>query len=105
MLGELSDVDVSDVNIYPGETMTVWLNRNGRHREREAVQVELRVREDGMPEIFCDRLRGKSFKGWKPMEEAQTQEDDPFGPVTDEELDACKELEKRCQVQAKEEEK
>ena len=45
--------EVRDINIYPGEFITVWLNRNEKAEVRNAIQVELRV-TDGKLEIFTN---------------------------------------------------
>jgi hypothetical protein len=66
-------IDFEDLNIYPGETLTVWMNMARRNEERTAIQVELRIQEDGTPEIFCDKLNGKSFKNWEPLLVAHDQ--------------------------------
>jgi hypothetical protein len=60
-------IDIDDIDIYPKETLTVWMNKRERNKERDAIQVELRIHEDGTPEIFCDQLKGRSFKNWKPL--------------------------------------
>lgn len=61
---------VDQVTIDRGETLTVWLNA-GEGGARDAVQVELRVRPDGVREIFVDAGEGRvsirEFKDWKAM--------------------------------------
>ena len=52
--------EVSSVHIGPGEAFTVFL-QVGRCR---TIQVEARVRKDGVPELFCNQLEAKRFKGW-----------------------------------------
>ena len=62
-------VKFDGINVYPGETLTVWLNKGRRNEERDAVQVELRITEQGKPEIFCNSLKGQSFEGWGPLKD------------------------------------
>jgi hypothetical protein len=51
--------DVETVHVLTGQFVTVWLS---------GVQVELRVRPDGVPEIFCDSLKTKPFSEWELAE-------------------------------------
>lgn len=56
---------IDSITVEPGEVLTVWLNTqpNGR----KCVQVELRVRSDGTPEIFTHtaRVKTEDFSTWK----------------------------------------
>lgn len=63
-------VDVSDINVYPGQYITVWLNHNPVSGERKATQVELRVLADGTVEIFTkvEETHIKDFKDWYHVE-------------------------------------
>lgn len=67
---------VDEINVYPGETLTVWLNAYGRKKKREAVQVELRVvpGAHGKAEVFISQkgTGAKVFQGfedWYSMSE------------------------------------
>ena len=69
---------VDDINVYPGETLTVWLNAYGREGKREAVQVELRVvpGAHGKAEIFISQKGTGAqvfhgFEDWYSMREVQ----------------------------------
>ena len=63
-------IDIEDVNVYPGEGFTVWLNRNTLDKERDAVQVELRVDSDGTVRLYSHTksIALADFKYWKPGE-------------------------------------
>ena len=58
-------VDIDSVNVYPGHYVTVWLNKTGESKERDAVQVELRV-VGGKLQIFTElkRVEIKDFDDW-----------------------------------------
>jgi hypothetical protein len=45
-------IDIDDINIYPGEILTIWANTKSRADDREACQVEVRVNKYGVVEIF-----------------------------------------------------
>ena len=64
-------IELDDINIYPGETFTVWMNKSGRCQERESVQVELRVTNDGTPELFFDgnAANKKPWSSWTVLKE------------------------------------
>jgi hypothetical protein len=59
-------VDVTDINIYPGQYITIWLNRNPASGKRDAVQVELRVLDNGTTEIFTHvaETHIEDFEDW-----------------------------------------
>lgn len=69
-------VEVDSINLYPGQTITIWMN--GFHQyenKREAVQVELRVvpGQYGKHEIYIsDKFTGAKvhhgFEDWYSME-------------------------------------
>ncbi len=62
-------IDIENVLVQPGQTLHVWLRGIAeRGRESPQIQVELRVRPDGIPEIFCDGIEVQSFEVWKPLE-------------------------------------
>ena len=57
---------INEVTLKPGDTFTVWLDREPSPFQRDAVQVELRVTPDLKLEIFFDGdIEAKSFKEWK----------------------------------------
>lgn len=63
-----TSVELKELNIYPEETFTLWLNKYNKYGEkREAIQVELRVTENGEPEIFThtNKIALKDFDNWK----------------------------------------
>jgi hypothetical protein len=47
-------VEIRSIHLKPGQTLTVWLDREPRDGYRDATQVELRVRPDGVRQIFCN---------------------------------------------------
>lgn len=59
-------IKVENLNIYPGECFTLWMNKHGRSGEREAIQVELRVTPAGRPQIFTTLSEAQvaDFKDW-----------------------------------------
>lgn len=59
-------IKVDNLNIYPGECFTLWMNKHGRSGEREVVHVELRVTPDGRPQIFTtlSEVVIGDFKAW-----------------------------------------
>jgi hypothetical protein len=67
--------EIDEIQIFPGEMLTVWLHSYGRHEEkREAVQIELRVHpgQYGKREIFISDKIGtvtihQDFADWEPM--------------------------------------
>jgi hypothetical protein len=62
------EVDVQRVDLKPGQTLTVWLDREPRDGDRDAAQVELRVRPDGVREVFCDadgEVSLRRFDDWE----------------------------------------
>ena len=60
-------VEIDDLNVYPMQCLTVWLNRNPRHMERDAAQMEIRITESGTFEIFADpkRVKVRPWTEWK----------------------------------------
>lgn len=65
--------EISDINLYPGELLTVWLNRlSETASKRKAVQIELRVTKHGKCELFYSEKNGgvniRSFKEWENPE-------------------------------------
>ncbi len=56
-------IEMGDINVYPGECLTVWLNHASRSGDRDAVQVELRVTPEGRIDIFTD-LSKVGFMDW-----------------------------------------
>jgi hypothetical protein len=57
---EILPIAVDHITVDRGECFTVYLN-TAKPPERNAVQVELRVGEDGMVEMFCDDLQALPF--------------------------------------------
>ena len=64
--------EVSDINIYPGEFITVWLNRNEKAEVCNATQVELRV-TDGELQIFTNfkEVSVQDFEHWYPAKKCK----------------------------------
>jgi len=64
--------DIDQITIKPGQIFTVWLDREKDKCKRDTLQVELRVREDGTPEVFThkDEIELKDFKDWKALNKA-----------------------------------
>lgn len=58
---------LSSIYVKPGQTFTVYLSKDPG--ARNLVQVELRVRRDGTPEVFMDHP-ARSFKDWTSMDGA-----------------------------------
>lgn len=56
---------VDSITVEPGQVLTVWLNTEPGGRK--CVQVELRVKSDGTPEIFTDtdKLKTEDFAAWR----------------------------------------
>jgi hypothetical protein len=50
------------IRVHPNEYVTVWLVLEDE--PASGLQVELRVRPDGVPEIFADDIEIKSFNDW-----------------------------------------
>jgi hypothetical protein len=62
------DVHVHRIDLKPGQSLTVWLDREPRDGYRDAAQVELRVRPDGVREVFCDAdgaVSVRRFDDWE----------------------------------------
>ena len=60
---------ISSINIGRGETITIWLNK-AVQPEFNQVQVELRVKPDGTPEIFSSEpILLQSFDKWESIKE------------------------------------
>ena len=60
---------VDQINIKPGETLTVVLYEgipDGEGQQRFQV-VELRVNKQGAPEAFSDDMKVKTFDNWKAL--------------------------------------
>lgn len=55
---------IDSITIEPGQVLTVWLNTEPGGRK---VQVELRVKSDGTPEMFTstDKLKTEDFSAWR----------------------------------------
>ena len=71
--GSYVNLALESVTLERGETVTVWLNTEEKGK-RLAVQLELRVTAEGVPEIFAAdwaKMEVQSFKEWKPLEEAK----------------------------------
>jgi len=63
-------VQASQITLKPGQTFTVWLDRETDPGKRNAEQVELRVTPDGCLEIYIEkngRVAVREFEAWKPM--------------------------------------
>ena len=45
-------IDIDEVNVYPGEILTVWGNIKDRLDDRDACQIEIRVNKHGIVEVF-----------------------------------------------------
>jgi hypothetical protein len=67
------DLEFDHINVYPGETLTVWLNRTGRNDDiRDACQIEVRVDSLGRAELFIsDKTHTpkihQDFSEWEPL--------------------------------------
>jgi len=61
--------EIESIDIFPGETITIFLNRNSIS-VRDPIQIELRVTRGGKPEIFADlsKITMKDFADWESME-------------------------------------
>jgi hypothetical protein len=59
-------IQVDNVHLYRGNVITIWLHKeeNGDFGGPEMVQVELRVLQDGTPEIYSDGLSARGFHEW-----------------------------------------
>ena len=64
-------VCVDEITVKRGEVLTVWLDK-GEHGKRDALQVELRVTNKGVQQVFvpgdCPVGMVNGFGVWKPME-------------------------------------
>lgn len=59
------EIIVNELTVKPGQTFTVWLDREPEIGRRDAIQVELRVTPECIPEIFCNtNLVIKPFSEW-----------------------------------------
>jgi len=62
--------NLHDVNLYPHEYITIWANKFPLGEEREAEQIEIRIREDGKTQIFCSLGGSKlEFIDWSEWTE------------------------------------
>ena len=53
-----------NIRLQRGATLTIWLN-TGTFPELDMVQIEIRVTEHGVIELFCDKdIDFKDFKNW-----------------------------------------
>ena len=54
------DHEIDQITLQRGDTFTVWLNVQGN------IQVELRVKKDGTPEMFSDKksIILQDFEDW-----------------------------------------
>ena len=63
-------VGIENIDVYPGQYIQVRLAR--RADGTNAVVLELRVTENGKPEIFCDEPElVKTFKEWYESKEGK----------------------------------
>jgi len=63
------EFEMHEVTCKPGETFTVWLDKEPFEFKRDAVQIELRVTPDQKLEIFCNtEIKIKPFSEWKAIE-------------------------------------
>ena len=59
---------IDEITLKPGDTFTVWLDKEIFDCKRNATQVELRVTPDSKLEIFFDGdVEVKSFNEWKHL--------------------------------------
>ena len=61
--------EIDNINIYPGETITLWLNMDGKlHPIKHVFQMEIRIKDNGEPEIFVHlnqlQKQIKDFDEW-----------------------------------------
>ena len=60
------DFEINEVTCKPGQTFTVWLDKEPSAWKRDAIQIELRVTPTLELEIFCDTdIKIKPFSEWK----------------------------------------
>lgn len=66
---------VEAITVHPRETLTVWLNRQDNYKGRDCVQIELRVRSDGTPELFTDvrKVIIRDFDEWYSLDVAKAE--------------------------------
>ena len=68
MRGPWVTSNVESITIEPGETLTVYLGKRRQDSDPPLSQVELRVTNDGIREVFTDqkdaRLRLLDFSAW-----------------------------------------
>ena len=63
------EFNLHEVTCKPGDTFTVYLDKEPFANKRDAIQVELRVTPDLDLEIFfdSDEINIKSFSEWNAM--------------------------------------
>ncbi len=63
------DIEINELRLNRNETLTVYLQTNKYGEEYNSAPVELRVREDGKPEIFFDPalIEGQEYESWYNM--------------------------------------
>ncbi len=64
-----TQMEITEIYIEPGQTLTVCFDM-GPAKSPRYRYVELRMLEDGVPQVFCDlRIPVESFEDWKPMDQ------------------------------------
>ena len=61
------DTKVEFLYVKPNECVTVYIKNS--LVENRWIQIEIRCRKDGTPEMFCDGLDVKSFDEWKSLKD------------------------------------
>lgn len=64
-------IEIPDLTLHSGEVLTVWLCKD---KNVNSIQVELHIKPDGTPEIFCDELKTKNFKEYDYKWHKENQE-------------------------------
>lgn len=67
MSAPYSTVKIPEIVIKKGETLTVYLRSNCDSEPLTQIQVELRVNNDGIPEIFANDILMSAFEKWYPI--------------------------------------
>ena len=68
-----TSISIENVFVERGQTLTVYLRKNGFREELDQREVELRSMPDGTLQVFLDNnsIEVKSFEEWSPMEDPQ----------------------------------
>lgn len=61
--------ELKEIRVCRSQTFTVWLVLNDPDGKQHNIQLEIRITDKGVPELFStEKLNIKSFKKWSKLE-------------------------------------